>query len=111
MRQVIDAKLKGEGIEIVDEDEENRSNVIDLMAALKKSLGQEAQKEAPAAAEATSAPRRSAPKKKGLTPDEIRRQAAFKLPIDGGKKSGRQSEKAPEQPAAERPAPTRRKAS
>ena len=115
LRQVIDAKLKGEGIEVVDEDEENRSNVIDLMAALKKSLGQEAPKEAPTAtqpaAEATSTPRRSAPKKKGLTPDEVRRQAAFKLPIDGGKKSGRQAEKAAEPPAAERPAATRRKAS
>jgi DNA end-binding protein Ku len=40
LRQVIEAKLKGEGIE--PEPEEPRGdNVIDLMAALKRSLGQE----------------------------------------------------------------------
>jgi DNA end-binding protein Ku len=111
LREVIAAKLKGEGIEAVDEDEPDRGNVIDLMAALKKSLGQEAQKITPpvtqSAAEATPAPKRSAPKKKGLTADEVRRQAAFKLPIDGGRKSGRQSENVTEQPAAS----PRRKAS
>ena len=113
LREVIDAKLKGEGIEAVDEDEANQSNVIDLMAALKKSLGQEARKEAPATQPATleSKSRRSAPKKKVLSEDEARRQAAFKLPIDGGKKSDPQSEKASGQPAAERPTSTRRKAS
>jgi hypothetical protein len=48
--------------------------------------------------------RRSTPKKKALTEDEIRRQATFKLPIDGGKKSDRPKENVVEQPAAERPA-------
>jgi hypothetical protein len=35
---VIDAKLKGEGIDISEPEEPDRSNVVDLMAALKKSL-------------------------------------------------------------------------
>lgn len=41
LRDVIDAKLKGEGIE-PEAPEEPRDNVIDLMAALKRSLGEEA---------------------------------------------------------------------
>ena len=41
LRAVIEAKLKGEGIEPAAEAEPERGNVIDLMAALKKSLGQE----------------------------------------------------------------------
>jgi DNA end-binding protein Ku len=116
LREVIAARLKGEGVEAVDEEEQDRGNVIDLMAALKKSLGQEAQKDAPAAsqsgAEPAPAAKRSAAKKaKAPSPEEARRQATFKLPIDGGKKSGRQAENAPEQTAAERPASPRRKAS
>ncbi len=41
LRAVIEAKLKGEGI-TPEEPEEDRGNVIDLMAALKRSLGQKA---------------------------------------------------------------------
>jgi DNA end-binding protein Ku len=44
LRDVIEAKLKGEGIEPVAE-EAPRSNVIDLMSALRKSLSQEAAEE------------------------------------------------------------------
>jgi len=40
LRAVIDAKLKGEGIAPEQDEEPDRGNVIDLMAALKKSLGQ-----------------------------------------------------------------------
>jgi DNA end-binding protein Ku len=40
LREVIEAKLKGEGIEPVAE-EAPRSNVIDLMSALRKSLGEQ----------------------------------------------------------------------
>ena len=40
LRAMIDAKLKGEGIEEEETAEPDRSNVVDLMAALKKSLGQ-----------------------------------------------------------------------
>ena len=42
LRALIDAKLKGEGVDISEPEEPDRSNVIDLMAALKKSLGQTA---------------------------------------------------------------------
>ena len=41
LRDVIDAKLKGEGIQPMDEEEPDRGNVIDLMAALRQSLGSE----------------------------------------------------------------------
>jgi DNA end-binding protein Ku len=40
LREVIDAKLKGEGIAPEQPSEPDRGNVIDLMAALKASLGQ-----------------------------------------------------------------------
>ncbi len=42
LRQVIDAKLAGEGVKPDALPEEERGNVIDLMAALKRSLGQTA---------------------------------------------------------------------
>jgi DNA end-binding protein Ku len=41
LREVIDAKLKGEGITPEEPPEPDQDNVIDLMAALKASLGQE----------------------------------------------------------------------
>jgi DNA end-binding protein Ku len=41
LREVIEAKLKGEGITPEEPSEPARDNVIDLMAALKASLGQE----------------------------------------------------------------------
>jgi DNA end-binding protein Ku len=40
LRAVIDAKLKGEGVEPEEEEAPERTNVVDLMAALRKSLGQ-----------------------------------------------------------------------
>jgi DNA end-binding protein Ku len=46
LRAVIDAKLKGEGIEPEAATEPDRSNVVDIMAALRKSLGQTAEKPA-----------------------------------------------------------------
>ena len=42
LREVIAAKLKGEGISMDQPDEPDRGNVVDLMAALKASLGEEA---------------------------------------------------------------------
>jgi DNA end-binding protein Ku len=50
LRAMIDAKLKGEGIDTSEPEEPQRTNVVDLMAALKKSLGQTAdeRKQAPA---------------------------------------------------------------
>jgi len=47
LREVIDAKLKGEGITSEAVAEPDRGNVIDLMAALKASLGQEKAEAAP----------------------------------------------------------------
>lgn len=42
LRAMIEAKLKGEGVTVEEDPAELGSNVIDLMAALKKSLGQTA---------------------------------------------------------------------
>jgi DNA end-binding protein Ku len=43
LRAVIDAKMEGKGLEPEAEDEKEGSNVVDLMAALRKSLGQGAE--------------------------------------------------------------------
>jgi DNA end-binding protein Ku len=47
LRAMIEAKLKGEGIDLSEPEEPARTNVIDLMAALKKSLGQPAEEAKP----------------------------------------------------------------
>ena len=57
LRDMIDAKLKGEGIDLSEPAEPERTNVIDLMAALKKSLGEPGAKEA---AKPASKPKRAA---------------------------------------------------
>lgn len=71
LREVIEAKLKGEGIEPEAEDTPDRGNVVDLMAALRRSLepaGKTSKKPTgkpkatPKAAKATSA---SPPKRQG----------------------------------------------
>jgi DNA end-binding protein Ku len=81
LRAMIDAKLKGEGIDLeAEEPVASTSNVIDLMAALKKSLGQ-APAEQPAA-----------PKRKKLADA---RQTGLKLPIKGGKTAAERMEKPP----------------
>ena len=72
LRAMIDAKLKGEGIEANEPAEPDRTNVVDLMAALKNSLGQE-----------QPAEKRLRQAKKSPAPD--RKQSALKLPIQGGK--------------------------
>ena len=54
LRAMIDAKLKGEGIDASEPEAPERTNVVDLMAALKQSLGQAAH-EKPAAAKKKSA--------------------------------------------------------
>jgi DNA end-binding protein Ku len=68
LRALIDAKLKGEGIEDEEIEEPDRGNVVDLMAALRKSLGEESTKpakpdNAPAGAEVSAAktPKRKRP--------------------------------------------------
>ncbi len=60
LRAMIEAKLKGEGIEPEAEEEPDRGNVVDLMAALRKSLGQSA--DAPPAPK--KSPAKAAPKAK-----------------------------------------------
>jgi len=57
LREMIDAKLKGEGIDLSEPAEPDQTNVIDLMAALKKSLGAPVAKEP---AKPASKPKRAA---------------------------------------------------
>jgi DNA end-binding protein Ku len=60
LRAMIDAKLKGEGIDLSEPAEPDRSNVIDLMAALKKSLGDAAEAKPPVAKKPAKEARRAA---------------------------------------------------
>jgi DNA end-binding protein Ku len=83
LRAMLDAKLKGEGVDTEEEVPAERSNVIDLMAALKKSLGQTVEEPKAAAAAAKSAP--APKKKKSPSADDVRRQPGLKLAIKGGK--------------------------
>jgi DNA end-binding protein Ku len=92
VRAMIDAKLKGEGIDMADAEPPEQSNVIDLMAALKKSLGQ-----SPPEERAAKAP--AAKRKKAGAAQESRNQPALKLPIKGGKASAKTAAAAPPQPA------------
>ena len=48
LRAMIDAKLKGEGLDVSEPEEPAHTNVVDLMAALKKSLGQTTEETNPA---------------------------------------------------------------
>jgi DNA end-binding protein Ku len=92
LRAMIDAKLKGEGIDLeAQEPVASTSNVIDLMAALKKSLGQ------------TPAEQPAAPKRKKLADS---RQTGLKLPIKGGKVAAERTQQA-QAPAAK---PARKRA-
>jgi DNA end-binding protein Ku len=59
LRAMIDAKLKGEGIDAEEVPAVATSSVVDLMAALKKSLGQEAKPDV-----ATKPARKAPPRKK-----------------------------------------------
>ena len=73
LRAMIDAKLKGEGIDLEEEvPQVAASNVVDLMAALKKSLGQEKPGAAPK-------------QKKARAAVDARQQPGLKLPIKGGR--------------------------
>jgi DNA end-binding protein Ku len=84
LRAVIDAKLKGEGVEPEDEEEPDRSNVVDLMAALRKSLGQSAD-EAPG----KKAPAAKTPPRKAKTAAKAKPATAAKKPSAGKAASGK----------------------
>jgi DNA end-binding protein Ku len=60
LRDIIEAKLKGEGITPEEPAEPDRGNVIDLMAALKSSLGQKepTSRKQPAKPKAAATPRK-----------------------------------------------------
>ena len=57
---MIDAKLKGEGLDLSVSAEPDRTNVVDLMAALKKSLAQDATPKCAAAGHAAKPSRKRA---------------------------------------------------
>ena len=59
LREMINKKLAGEGIDLSEPAEPDRTNVVDLMAALKKSLAQEAPTK-PAQSSAPAKPKRAA---------------------------------------------------
>jgi DNA end-binding protein Ku len=73
LRDVIDAKLKGEGIQLLDEEEPDRGNVIDLMAALRQSLGQDKE-----SAKKSAEPKKAAAPKKSAAKSEAKRSAPRK---------------------------------
>jgi DNA end-binding protein Ku len=76
LRTLIDAKLKGEGIDLEEEAPQvAASNVVDLMAALKKSLGQEKLDAAPK-------------QKKARAAEDARQPPGLKLPIKGRRTAG-----------------------
>ncbi len=99
LRAMLDAKLKGHGVPEEDALPIERSNVIDLVAALKKSLGQTATEDRPAA----PIPAKPA---KARANEAARKQSALKLPIKGGKAKADDLDNAP-QPAAAAETPAR----
>ena len=95
LRAMIDAKVTGGGLVVDNTPVFNDSNVIDLMAALRKSLGQIT----PPASEAPP-PSTKARSKRGASEGE-RRQPGLKLPIAGGGKRATAASEKPEAVAAE----------
>jgi DNA end-binding protein Ku len=73
LRDLIDAKLKGEGIQPLDEEEPDRGNVIDLMAALRQSLVQDKEP-----AKKSAEPKKAAAPKKSAVQSDASRSAPRK---------------------------------
>jgi DNA end-binding protein Ku len=96
LRTMLEAKIKGEGVRVDAEPAPSESNVIDLMAALRRSLS-----DTPTPAPASQMPAATAKRgKKASTQEDLRRQPGLKLPLQGGKKAAT--------PAKEAPAPVSR---
>jgi DNA end-binding protein Ku len=70
LRAMIEAKLKGEGIDEEEDEEPDHSNVVDLMAALRKSLGDETKETVKpgSTAKSKAEPPAKASKKRAATP-------------------------------------------
>ena len=102
LRQMLDAKVKGEALEEEITDKPFAGNVVDIMAALRRSLGQAPESEV--AAPSTKSKRVS------RTDAEKRTQTALKLPIAGGKSTDTQ-DKAARAPVPRSSGSQRRKAS
>ena len=84
-QQLIDAKIKGEGVAAEKEVAPRTGNFVDLMAALTRSLGESTK--VPPSRDLAPAPVAKAPRgAKAPNPDDLRRQSVFKLPIEGGQK-------------------------
>ena len=94
LRAMIDAKIHGDGLTSeTDVPRASDTNVIDLMAALKKSLAGTSPLEPSSAAPAET----EKPKRATIRKEPERRQIGLKLPIAGGKS------KAAEEPAVKAP--------
>ncbi|WP_428539749.1 Ku protein [Rhodopila sp.] len=76
LREMIDAKLKGEGIEDEATPEPAETNVIDLMAALKRSLGDDAAAAKAAAKPAAKTTAKAKPEKPAAAPQRPSRKRA-----------------------------------
>ncbi len=91
LRALIDAKVKGEATTEQIEPVHSESNVIDLMTALRKSIGE------PTMAEEAAPKKTAKGARKAPTPEEARRQPGLKLPIAGGAKRTTQADAPTEQ--------------
>ena len=106
LRAMLDAKIKGEGVHEPTLPALAESNVVDLMAALRKSLGGAS----PPAAAATRVSKPTKQTVRTAAAEETRRkQPALKLPIEGGK--SRPAEKTGAGAVAPEGSRSRRKAS
>lgn len=87
LRAMLDAKIAGEGVRPETAPTLADSNVIDLMAALRKSLGQPMASTQPAAAKAEAEKPAKRARKAAAAATDVRTQPALKLPLQGGKKA------------------------
>ena len=81
LRAMLDAKIKGESDGVGAAPAVAESNIVDLMAALRKSLGQDVQPSAPTV---KSTPAR---RKKAAAVEDVRTQPGLKLSLAGGRKA------------------------